>query len=57
MESFEHEVNKKLNNARDTAGTIALEALASDNRLNNMVVAGSKGGPNNISQIMACVGQ
>jgi len=57
MESFEHEVNTELNNARNNAGNIVLEALSSDNRLKNMVNAGSKGSNMNISQIMACVGQ
>ena len=57
MESFEHRVNQKLNSARDEAGKIALEALPKTNRLVNMVNAGSKGNNNNISQIMACVGQ
>lgn len=57
MESFENEVNNELNNARNNAGNIVLEALASDNRLKNMVNAGSKGSNMNISQIMACVGQ
>jgi len=57
MESFEHRVNNKLNSARDEAGKIALEALPKTNRLVNMVNAGSKGNNNNISQIMACVGQ
>jgi len=57
LETFEHEVNQSLNKARDTAGQIALKALSSDNRLKNMVNAGSKGSNLNISQIMACVGQ
>ena len=46
-----------MNAARDEAGTIAIKNLDSDNRLVNMVVCGSKGGTNNISQIMACCGQ
>jgi len=57
LETFEHEVNQSLNEARDKAGQIALKALSSDNRLKNMVNAGSKGSNLNISQIMACVGQ
>jgi len=57
IESFEHQINNRLNNARNLAGQIALKALASDNRLKNMVNAGSKGSDMNISQIMACVGQ
>lgn len=57
IESFEVYVNKKLNDARNKAGETALKALAADNRLKNMVSAGSKGSEMNISQIMACVGQ
>mmetsp|Transcript_29490 Transcript_29490/g.39227 ORF Transcript_29490/g.39227 Transcript_29490/m.39227 type:complete len:562 (+) Transcript_29490:326-2011(+) len=57
MESFEHQVNKRLNEARDVSGGIALKNLDKDNRLVNMVKSGSKGNTNNISQIMACCGQ
>lgn len=57
MESFEHQINKSLNAARDEAGSLALKNLDKDNRLVNMVVSGSKGNNNNISQIMACCGQ
>jgi DNA-directed RNA polymerase II subunit RPB1 len=57
MESFEHRINMKLNQARTDAGRIALDDLPPSNRLVNMVNAGSKGSDNNISQIMACVGQ
>jgi DNA-directed RNA polymerase II subunit RPB1 len=55
-ESFEAQVNKRLNDARDKSGNLALEGLISQNRLRNMVLAGSKGSNINISQIMACVG-
>lgn len=57
MESFEHQVNRRLNAARDEAGNLALDNLDKDNRLVNMVISGSKGNKNNISQIMACCGQ
>jgi DNA-directed RNA polymerase II subunit RPB1 len=57
MESFEFEVNRILNSARDFAGDIAIKNLESWNRLKAMVTAGSKGSNLNISQIMACVGQ
>lgn len=57
LESFEVQVNKKLNDARDKSGNLALDGLVSSNRLRNMVIAGSKGSNINISQIMACVGQ
>lgn len=56
QESFEAQVNKKLNDARDKSGNIALDGLSLANRLRNMVSAGSKGSNINISQIMACVG-
>ena len=57
QESFEVQVNKRLNDARDKSGNLALDGLVSSNRLRNMVIAGSKGSNINISQIMACVGQ
>ena len=57
QESFEAQVNKKLNDARDKSGNIALDGLSLANGLRNMVLAGSKGSNINISQIMACVGQ
>ena len=50
-------MNKRLNEARDVSGGIALKNLDKDNRLVNMVKSGSKGNTNNISQIMACCGQ
>jgi DNA-directed RNA polymerase II subunit RPB1 len=57
IDSFEFEVNRILNEARDNAGNSALEDLYMWNRLKAMVTAGSKGSNLNISQIMACVGQ
>ena len=57
LQSFEADVNKTLNDARDKSGNIALDGLSSSNRLRNMVTAVSKGSNINISQIMACVGQ
>lgn len=57
LQSFEADVNKTLNDARDKSGNIALDGLSAENRLRNMVTAGSKGSNINISQIMACVGQ
>jgi DNA-directed RNA polymerase II subunit RPB1 len=57
METFEAKVNEQLNNARDNSGKLAFSMLEKDNRLRNMVFAGSKGSNINISQIMACVGQ
>lgn len=49
FESFEAQVNKQLNDARDKSGNLALEGLESFNRLRNMVTAGSKGSNINIS--------
>ena len=57
IESFESKVNTTLNDARSVASNVALKSLLNDNRLKEMQKAGSKGGPNNICQIMACVGQ
>lgn len=56
-ESFESEVNKVLNRARDTSGTSAQRSLKDQNNVKQMVVAGSKGSFINISQMTACVGQ
>jgi DNA-directed RNA polymerase II subunit RPB1 len=56
-ESFESEVNKVLNRARDTSGTSAQNSLREQNNVKQMVVAGSKGSFINISQMTACVGQ
>lgn len=57
LETFEAKVNKTLNDARNEAGKLARESLDTHNKIILMVVAGSKGNDNNISQIMACVGQ
>eukprot|EP00180_Rhodochaete_pulchella_P001454 Plantae.Rhodophyta-Rhodochaete_pulchella.ctg227.p1 GENE.Plantae.Rhodophyta-Rhodochaete_pulchella.ctg227~~Plantae.Rhodophyta-Rhodochaete_pulchella.ctg227.p1 ORF type:complete len:1671 (-),score=231.97 Plantae.Rhodophyta-Rhodochaete_pulchella.ctg227:2291-6790(-) len=56
-ESFETEVNKVLNGARDASGTFAQKNLKKSNNVKRMVNAGSKGSFINISQISACVGQ
>ena len=37
VESFEAQINQKLNDARDKSGNIALEDLSNENRLRNMV--------------------
>lgn len=57
LETFEAKVNKVMNEARDSAGKLAFESLSGENKIKLMVSAGSKGNLNNISQIMACVGQ
>lgn len=57
LETFEAKVNKVMNEARDQAGKTAFNSLSGENKIKLMVSAGSKGNLNNISQIMACVGQ
>lgn len=57
LDTFETKVNKVLNDARNKAGRLARQSLDTHNKIILMVVAGSKGSDNNISQIMACVGQ
>ena len=56
-ESFEHNVSRVLNQARDTAGRSAEMNLKDQNNVKQMVVSGSKGSFINISQMSACVGQ
>lgn len=56
-QTFENQVNKILNNARDKTGGSAKRSLTEFNNFKVMVVAGSKGSDINISQIIACVGQ
>ena len=48
-ESFESNVNKVLNEARDKAGNLAFTHLEASNKIQNMVKAGSKGTHINIS--------
>eukprot|EP00818_Percolomonas_sp_WS_P008331 CAMPEP_0117439584 /NCGR_PEP_ID=MMETSP0759-20121206/2639_1 /TAXON_ID=63605 /ORGANISM="Percolomonas cosmopolitus, Strain WS" /LENGTH=1474 /DNA_ID=CAMNT_0005231301 /DNA_START=60 /DNA_END=4484 /DNA_ORIENTATION=- len=57
QETFEHEVNVVLNEARNKAGNRASNSLSHRNNVKAMVVGGSKGTPINISQMIACVGQ
>ncbi|KAM9920293.1 hypothetical protein OXX59_007320, partial [Metschnikowia pulcherrima] len=56
-ESFEHNVSRILNQARDTAGRSAEMNLKDSNNVKQMVTSGSKGSFINISQMSACVGQ
>lgn len=53
LETFEAKVNKTLNDARNSAGKLARNSLDTHNKIILMVLAGSKGNDNNISQIMA----
>ncbi len=57
QQAFEDRVFKVLNQATDESGKIGQSSLADENRMTAMVRAGSKGGPINIAQMMACVGQ
>ncbi|WBW71077.1 RNA polymerase II large subunit Rpb1 [Schizosaccharomyces osmophilus] len=56
-ESFEAQVSRILNQARDNAGRSAEHSLKNSNNVKQMVAAGSKGSFINISQMSACVGQ
>ena len=56
-ENFEKNINNILNRAIADAGKIGLKALSSNNRMTNMVSAGSKGKSINIAQMVACLGQ
>ncbi len=57
QEEFESKVMATLNKATSAAGKIGLESLASNNRMTNMVKAGSKGSDTNVSQMIAALGQ
>jgi hypothetical protein len=54
---FEHDVLNLLNATRDNVGSLATKNVFHNNRIKDMVTAGSKGSPLNISQIMGLVGQ
>lgn len=54
---FEDKIFGILNKATELAGDIGYNSLANENRMTAMVRAGSKGGPINIAQMIACVGQ
>jgi DNA-directed RNA polymerase II subunit RPB1 len=54
---FEKKVNNLLNKAISEAGNIALKSLNKNNRMIDMVSAGSKGKIINIAQMIACLGQ
>ncbi|XP_005100330.1 DNA-directed RNA polymerase II subunit RPB1 [Aplysia californica] len=56
-QTFENQVNKILNAARDKTGSKAQQSLSEFNNFKAMVVSGSKGSKINISQVIACVGQ
>lgn len=56
-QTFENQVNRILNDARDKTGGSAKNSLTEHNNLKAMVVSGAKGSNINISQVIACVGQ
>ena len=56
-QTFENQVNRILNDARDKTGKSAQNSLSEFNSFKSMVVSGSKGSEINISQVIACVGQ
>lgn len=55
--TFENNVNRLLNRARDQTGSSAQRSLSDFNNMKAMVVSGAKGSKINISQVIACVGQ
>lgn len=57
VDDLEGEIKFALNSSRDNAGKIGVESLTNNNRLVNMIVAGSKGDPTNVAQIIGCLGQ
>lgn len=50
-QTFENQVNRILNDARDKTGSSAQKSLSEYNNFKSMVVAGSKGSKINISQV------
>ncbi|GAB6021132.1 DNA-directed RNA polymerase II subunit RPB1 [Chamberlinius hualienensis] len=56
-QTFENQVNRILNDARDKTGSSAQKSLSEFNNFKAMVVSGAKGSKINISQVIACVGQ
>lgn len=50
-QTFENQVNRILNDARDKTGSLAQKSLSEFNNFKAMVVAGSKGNKINISQV------
>ena len=51
-QTFENQVNRILNDARDKTGSKAQKSLSDFNNFKAMVVAGSKGSKINISQVI-----
>jgi DNA-directed RNA polymerase beta' subunit len=57
QQEFEERVFSVLNKATSSAGGIGQKSLSKENRMTAMVRSGSKGGPLNIAQMIALVGQ
>ena len=57
QEDFETKMNGLMGRAVNKAGKIGLKSLSRENRMINMVKAGSKGNSINVGQMIACVGQ
>jgi len=55
--TLEHELSGTLSKIRDNAATACLTSLSKNNSPKIMVLCGSKGSNDNISQMIACVGQ
>lgn len=54
-QTFENQVNRILNDARDKTGASAQKSLSEFNNFKSMVVAGSKGSKINISQVNSII--
>ena len=57
QEEFESKINNILQSTIEKAGKVGLNSLDKNNRMINMVSAGSKGSQINISQMISCLGQ
>ncbi len=57
QQEFEDQAFSILDKARDEAGKGGEKSLSEENRLVAMVKSGSKGGADNIAQMIACLGQ
>lgn len=51
-QTFENQVNRILNDARDKTGSSAQKSLSEYNNFKSMVVSGAKGSKINISQVL-----
>ncbi|XP_072286604.1 DNA-directed RNA polymerase II subunit RPB1-like [Pyxicephalus adspersus] len=56
-QTFENQVNRILNDAKDKTGSSAQKSLSEYNHFRSMVVSGARGSKINISQVNAVVGQ